>query len=320
MKIRPIFPLRRCRTCRTAVSLLLTACATGIFCSSVSAQVVPRPGRVVQIEYPETHTGSWLQAVSINSRGEFYLTDTGLNRIIKTDSSGAILLEIGGFGWENEQFDQPLDIWAENALDVYVVDYNNNRIQRFDRNLNYVTSIVNDETRPAELQFAFPRALTVSLFGDVFVIETENGRVIKFDAEGRPLISFGDYDSGGGQLDMPYSICVAGEDDVFITDQRLQSVIRFDYYGNFLQEFGNEVLKSPGPAVIVAAKLAVFDEELERIFLFEKDGELIVDFALPPSEQRTQGAFDLTAAGNRLYLLDGSRRIVLSWTLQNLDH
>ncbi len=320
MKIRPILIHQPFLYLLYAVLLSTMAAAV---VSPAGAQIIPRPGRTVQIEYPEAHSGSWLQAVSVNSRKEFYLSDTGLNRILKTDSLGAIVLEIGGFGWENEQFDQPLDIWAANALDVYVADYNNNRIQRFDRNLNYVTSIVNDETQPAELQFAFPRALAVSLFGDVFVIETENNRVIKFDAEGRPLISFGDYDSGGGRLDAPHSICVAGEDDVFITDQQRGSVIRFDYYGNFLQEFGTGELRSPGAAVIAADRLVVLDTELLRLFVFEKEGELLVDFAIPSSDSEKsstqENRYDLTAAGNTLYLLDGSQRTIFSWTLLSPD-
>ena len=77
------------------------------------------------------------QALAIDPEGFVFVVDTGNNRIVKFDRRGRFVSAIGGFGWEREQFDRPLDISVKNGLDVFIADFNNERIERYDRKLNY---------------------------------------------------------------------------------------------------------------------------------------------------------------------------------------
>ena len=200
----------------------------------VSAQEQKIPlSATISIADAEKSGDTFYVRFSVNSRGSIYLLDSGLNRLVKINQQGAILKEIGGFGWGDVQFDQATDIWARNALNVFVVDHNNHRIQHFDRNLNFIASINNDSALPDHLQFAFPIAMVFSMFGELFLIEGENKRVLHLDAQFKPLRSFGSFDWGEGALQEPAAIGLSAQQEVFVYDMGQNAIIIFDYFGNF---------------------------------------------------------------------------------------
>ncbi len=86
----------------------------------------------------ENKIGQFVNASSfyVNPAGFIYVTDIRTDEITVLDTLGNLILNIGGYGWRQSAFDYPADIYAD-ALKVYVVDKNNHRIQRFDKNLNF---------------------------------------------------------------------------------------------------------------------------------------------------------------------------------------
>ncbi|MGB9591123.1 MAG: hypothetical protein ACPL1K_01245, partial [Candidatus Kryptoniota bacterium] len=75
------------------------------------------------------------KGISIDPDGNIYIADTGNNLLKRYNLKGEETGEVGGYGWGNFQFDQPYDVCATNGVEIYVADYNNDRIQRFDRTL-----------------------------------------------------------------------------------------------------------------------------------------------------------------------------------------
>ena len=74
----------------------------------------------------------------IDLNGNFYVSDLEENNITKLDSSGNEIVSIGGYGWSESSFDRPISI-ITNTLSVYVADENNDRVQRFDKDLNFLS-------------------------------------------------------------------------------------------------------------------------------------------------------------------------------------
>ena len=72
----------------------------------------------------------------INQTGFIFISDIQRNEISKYDTAGNKIISIGGYGWNESSFDEPVDIYAT-TLDVYVTDMNNHRIQIFDKLANY---------------------------------------------------------------------------------------------------------------------------------------------------------------------------------------
>ena len=124
------------------------------------------------------------QAITIGSSGNLYVVDTGNNRIQIFDLEGNFIKYFGGLGQGQEQFDSPLDINFQDGLNVFVTDFNNHRVYRLDRQLNAI-SIISGEVAYGNVEnFFFPKSITVSKQGDIFLVEGENNSVIKFDSLG----------------------------------------------------------------------------------------------------------------------------------------
>ena len=66
-----------------------------------------------------------------NRNGDFYVVDSGNNRVVRYSSQGTYLSEFGGMGSAASQFNNPTGIAIDNDGYVYVSDTNNNRIEKF---------------------------------------------------------------------------------------------------------------------------------------------------------------------------------------------
>jgi hypothetical protein len=179
----------------------------------------------------ESTIGQYKNASSfyVNPAGIIYVTDTNTDEVCSMDTSGNILRKIGGYGWKESAFDSPADVFAD-ALKVYVADKNNNRIQRFDKNLNYNFQIYTRDSDVEAERFGYPLSAVMSNQGDVFILDSENSRIVKFDIFGNFIQNFGGYDYGNYALQKPRQLAVSMQNNIFVIDGN--QIIIFDQYGN----------------------------------------------------------------------------------------
>ena len=93
-------------------------------------------------------------ALDDSEDGRLFICDRGNQRIQVFDLFGNFRMNMGGFGWQNEKFDGPVDIWARSTINFYVADYNNQRVQRFDKDFNFISSKISN---PAWRRMTCPR-------------------------------------------------------------------------------------------------------------------------------------------------------------------
>lgn len=179
----------------------------------------------------ENTVGQFKNASSfyINPAGIIYVTDLTTDEITAIDTLGNLLKKIGGYGWRESAFDNTADVFAD-ALKVYVADKNNHRIQRFDKNLNYNFQIFTHENDLEEERFGYPLSAVMSNQGDVFILDSENSRIVKFDIFGNFIQNFGGYDYGSYALLKPRQLAVSRQNNIFVIDG--SQIIIFDQYGN----------------------------------------------------------------------------------------
>jgi len=179
----------------------------------------------------ENKIGQFVNASSfyVNPAGFIYVTDIRTDEITVLDTLGNLILNIGGYGWRQSAFDYPADIYAD-ALKVYVVDKNNHRIQRFDKNLNFNFQIFTRNSEIEQERFGYPLSAVMSNQGDIFILDSENSRIVKFDIFGNFLQNFGGYDYGNYALQKPVQLAVSMQNNIFVIDRN--QIIMFDQYGN----------------------------------------------------------------------------------------
>lgn len=168
-------------------------------------------------------------AFDINPAGYIIVADKFKDEIIKIDTNGRQIDLIGGYGWDAGSFDFPIDIFT-NALSIYICDYNNHRVQRFDKDLNFISQLYTRESENSEERFGYPVSSVTSNIGDLFILDSENKRIIKFDLFGNFIQQFGGYDAGKYTLNMPLKFAVTPDNNLFVIDEN--RIVIFDQYGN----------------------------------------------------------------------------------------
>ena len=167
----------------------------------------------------------------ITANGFFYVTDTGNDEVYLLDTLGNLIKTYGGYGWGENSFDDPMDVFAD-PLTVYVADKNNHRIKRFDKNLNYVSALYTRDNDNPQETFGYPLSCATSNQGDLYLIDSENKRILKFDFYGSFQQNFGGYDAGQFMLNNPLQLAISSNYSIFVIDGN--NIVVFDQYGNGL--------------------------------------------------------------------------------------
>jgi hypothetical protein len=190
--------------------------------------------------YPQTYIyqgsiGAFINASSfhINSAGFLLITDSGNDEIYKMDTLGKVRKTTGGHGWGESTFDNPVDIFAT-PLSIYIADKNNNRIKRFDKDLNPISSLYTRDNDNPNSRFGYPLSCVIAPQGDLFILDSENKRILKFDLFGNFIQNFGGYDYGKYALNNPAAMAVDQNNYLYVADGR--TILIYDQFGNGIGE------------------------------------------------------------------------------------
>jgi tripartite motif-containing protein 71 len=179
---------------------------------------------------PEAAVGAGVD-VAVDEQGNLYITTANVK---KYDNEGKFITQWGGLGNGEGQFDLPTGIAVDKDGNVYVDDFRNRRIQKFDSNGKFLLAWAPD---PA----GSPGSIAVDQNGNVYVslFEGEAHRIQKFDSNGKLLLTWGDTGSGDGQFaGQIEDIAVDQDGNLYVTDSHNHRIQKFDSNGNFLAKFG----------------------------------------------------------------------------------
>lgn len=149
------------------------------------------------------------RGIDVGPNGRIYLVDAGSDLLAVISPDARRIESYGGSGWRVGEFRQPMDV-AHNPLtpsQVYLLDSSNDRVQKGDL-IDGRFSIVGSQT----LSLSSPRGLDVDTTGNLYVADTGNHRVIRFNpttGEFRELLT--------GQLGRPVDVSV-GRRSIYILD------------------------------------------------------------------------------------------------------
>ena len=87
-------------------------------------------------------------------------------------------------------------------------------------------------------QFKAPTGVAVDGSGNVFVVDTLNNRVEKFNSGGSFIAGWGTLGSANGQFKAPTGVAVDGSGNVFVTDTGNNRIQKFTNSGQFVKAWG----------------------------------------------------------------------------------
>lgn len=239
-------------------------------------------------------------SMTLDAKENIYVLDNEANQIVKFNSNLEYKKRNGKQGWAEGQFDSPTYIDGSSGLDIFISDGKNRRVQRFDLELNSVTSLKTNLTDfPTDLQFNTPIATLVLNSREIYIIDGDNNRIVVYK-EGRiPSNVFGDYKSGKGQLARPVKLLKDANNFIYILDKELNKVLRFDNLGNYVNSYSiNNLLTF----TIFKNLLYLFNQK--EIIVYDIDKNTIVDKKILPVTGLKKYRDILVLSGNKYLLLE----------------
>jgi DNA-binding beta-propeller fold protein YncE len=190
---------------------------------------------------------------------------------------------------------------------------------------SYVARWGTQGTGPGQFSYAGPIAFDTA--GNIYVADSYNDRIERFDHQGNFLSRWGTHGTAPGQFDYPEGLAVSGSGRVYVSDFYNNRVQIFTTSGGFLGQFGSEgtnagSLSNPGVIALDSSNnLYVTDSpglpyDNFRVQKFDPNGGFLGQWGAYGSNlaNSIEVAGIATDPANNVYVADGSNNRVQKFT------
>jgi len=270
------------------------------------------------------------RGVAIAPDGSVYVADSRNNRIQKFDANGQLIKAWGTLGKVDDNtaspgtFNEPWGIAVGPDGSVYVADTWNHRIQKFDKDGNFITMWGHFGQADTFDGLWGPRGVVVDQGGRIFVTDTGNKRIAVFDANGAGLTSIGQGGFEPGFLDEPVGLALDKDGNLYVADTWNQRVQVFRREGGtedylFDREWrveawpGQSLDNKPFIAVDEAGRVYVPEPEGYRVIVFDRIGQFVTTWGEFGAEDTSFSVLSGIAVGPQgdVYVVDaGNQRVM----------
>ena len=178
--------------------------------------------------------------IGVDNAGNVLVADSQNNRIQRFSYTGRVLpfapFAKGPWRQEPGKFKLPYDVDFDGLGNIFVADTQNHRIQKFTPQGKFIRMWGRNGgdgtpgVGPGEMDQ--PRGLATDPFGNVWVADHENARVLKFDNDGRLLLTLGanggdgSFGEGIGEFNSPRGICSDRQGSIYIADDVNHRIVK----------------------------------------------------------------------------------------------
>jgi len=250
--------------------------------------------------------GTEFTSIAASQFGDIYLLEKKRAEIYRLNEDGTTLNVNGGFGWGEGQFDTPMDISMASGLDLIVADYNNHRIVRFDRNLNYITTYPNLNS---DFQIFFPRSVILSNLGEIFILDDENSEITRLNAQQGDITVFAGIEYGNYALTDPRLIRLSPSGLITVLENH-NRILQFDRFGSPLSIFKVPSESAPTGLILIDEDFLILLKKEPFLMIYSKNLE---KWTMPVIVGIEKEPLFITGTytGQQLYLLEQSGDIIV---------
>ena len=144
---------------------------------------------------------------------------------------------------------------------------------------------------------------------NLYVVDSSNSKIHKFNSNGNLLLSWGAFGSGAGQLNNPSGIFI-NSDTIHVIDKGNSRIVTFDKNGNFQKSWGNsgiesQSLKNPEDLAIDSLGISyVSDSGWNKILKFDQEGKYVGDVkSLLTSAAKFSATNSIVSYDDNLFIL-----------------
>ena len=157
---------------------------------------------------------------------------------VYAEKTTSVITEWGTKGSGDGQFEYPMFITLDSLDNVYVTDRQNNRIQKFDSNGNFILKWGTKGSGDGQWDYTTNAmsGIAVDSLNNVYVASQK--KIQKFDSNGNFILKWGSQGTGDGQFNVVSDIVVDSSNNLYITDWHNNRIQKFDSNGNFILKWG----------------------------------------------------------------------------------
>jgi DNA-binding beta-propeller fold protein YncE len=240
-------------------------------------------GQFMGVDVPSSVVCASYLLMAADKEGNLYVSDTLNRRVQKFDKDGNFLLEFRPKGIDKGGLTFGVDVDKDGNVYVVVVDDDGGGIQKFNKYGNHIKSFegggldiaVDDKgniysvcedmvikyNRKGKISLRFGKkgsgdgefdeamGIEIDNEGNIYIADSGNARIQKFDSRGKFLMKFGKkaklpedpiaalkYEYKGGEFCAPTDVAVDNEGNIYVTDA-FRRIQKFDSKGRFIKEF-----------------------------------------------------------------------------------
>lgn len=250
--------------------------------------------------------------VAVDSHGNVYVVCSFNHQIMKFDPSGKLITAWGSYGEGNGQFEGPNSIAIDSLDNLYISDYANNRVQKFDSSGNFLAAWGSSCGKSTDgiLQMNSPQGIDVDASGKVYVADTYNYRIGKYDPQGNFIDAWRCEAVEMPNYSAPDSIAVDDSGRMYIVDGCGHRIVKLDAAGNHITAWGeldhrsDEHFTPIDIAISPSGNLHMLDRDGGCVWEFDLSGNFTTVWKL--HDERTDALSMCIGSSGCVYVADGS--------------
>ena len=263
------------------------------------------------------------RSVTVDGRGRIWVSDLAQFRVHVFARNGAYKFQVprdpqppplGGFN-------TPSDVAVDQQGSIWVVDTMNQRFQRFAPDGTPEEQWGLRAGPESPYGFNYPRGIAVGGGGAcptytcVVLADSDTGSIVKFDANGEFLWSYGAGTAPEGQH-KSWSIDVAPNGHIYVAELGQHRVLVLSADGDVVRTFGASRLTDPRGISFDTSDNSVWVADLGTTTVqhFDADGDPLgeIDLTVGPTTP-VQQAMDVQVSDTHLYVSDPKTHRILVW-------
>lgn len=207
---------------------------------------------------------------------------------------------IGDFEDDNKYFNNPQDVFIDKKDNIYIVDTNNDRIIKMNKDYKTVGIYYGPDKN-----FRRPTGIFVDDDGDMYLADTGNNRIVHMDPNGKMVEEFTNPESdlSTGEVFTPSKLIVNTTGYIYVV--RGENIMAIDGNGGFRGYYGQTNIGYD----LVEALLRIFASEEQRAFVTKRLASSYLNLTLgddgmiyATSMEREEGEIkELNSIGNNIY-------------------
>jgi uncharacterized protein (TIGR03663 family) len=261
--------------------------------------------------------------LTFDAAGNLYVVDVSASRLTKYGPNGAVLATYGSKGPGDTQLTEPGGVAVDPNGNVFIADTWNHRIVELNAQLQFVRKWGQFIDLKGKLgdanSFYGPRSVATDANGNVYVADTGNKRIVKFNNNGEYVAQWGGAGSGPGQFQEPVGVALDTQGNIYVSDTWNRRVQKLDQNGKFVAQWpmvGWTPQVHTEPYIVVAGPmLYVTDSNNNRVIGIDTDSNQITQvYALKTVPQFSFPTGIALGRDGKLYISDANngRIVVLS--------